>query len=233
MAPCPKLKDQINEWLVSELAERAWAFAQTLKPYGEDALHSTLTERLQKGGEQTSPYPDIKALHAVILKSLENKHKDMRRNASARRRWEETRSERREDSTTRIDHPVEEEIRQETAKDLLLHLLKRSKPIERIVLLVDKRSFVTVSPSTTERDETLEFDTFILDQIKEAAAQLEPPVAASKIETWRTLQDVARSLDCPSASLRSIRKRLYAELQQSWEALGEPFEKWNNLVSEQ
>jgi hypothetical protein len=227
----PLLKDQIDEWARSEFGKDAMEFARKLEPHGEDALSETLIKLLQKGGEQTSPYPDLKDLHNIIITSLQNRRKDMFRHGNARWRWHEERGSGLEDSTS-SDHSSEMGHRQENANALLLDLVKRSKPIEQIVLLVDKQSVVTVSSSSRKSDETDEFDPSILLMIKEAAAQLEPPIAASEVEKWRTLEDVARSLNRPSASLRSIKKRLYAKYQQqSLEDLGASFEKWNNLVS--
>jgi DNA-directed RNA polymerase specialized sigma24 family protein len=227
------LASQIVEWAMSDL--EAFAMELARKCNCEDALQDTLTEWLKKGGGQPSPYPDIRALHAVLLRAIRNRQKDIHRRDSSRRRWEDKSIATRRPAQTSDPIAEEErrtqERRQEVARILSLEMVERLEPLEQIAILIDQNiSGYNFIPDMSSSNQTLAFDPEMLGWIQAAAARLEPPVSEREVCTWRHLEDVARSLGLPSATLRAKRHRAYPKLQRFLEDRGVLFEHWNEFA---
>ena len=153
----------------------------------------------------------------------------MRRNASMRRRWEETRSERREDSTTRIDHPVEEEI-QENAKDLLLHLLKRSGQSSESFFWLTNAHLSLCHQARPRGMKHSSSTHSYLTRSKRLPLSWNRRSPQAKSKRGELLPGRCPEPGLPFRKLRSTRRDYMPSSSNPGRPLGEPFEKWNNLV---
>jgi DNA-directed RNA polymerase specialized sigma24 family protein len=132
---------------------------------------------------------------------------------------------RQDEEKHREEERRQKERSQEFARSLYLEMFERLEPLEQITILVNRE--ISGHYISSDISQTLATDPEMFGQIQAAASRLEPPVPESAVCTWRCLEDVARSLGCPSTTLRTRRRRAFLKLQRFLEDRGISFENWN------